>query len=163
MQSFKSATFEDSHIECTEGVSTSNLAIDEEIGFSQIGSTLPNSSGPISHTINSNLSCLINTDSVEIESLEGNTRELDEPLHDAGLPFSKTILDRGELGKLTFPIGMDTERFEISVLIEIRSFTPIRWHGGLGIRNDGTLFGVERREHARCVPGIVDLNQFDRQ
>ena len=155
-------TFADSQVESTERVSTGNFTINEEIVLPELGGTLPNSGRPGSHTVHGDLSCLIDTDSVEIESFEGDTRELDEPLHNAGLPLSQTILHGGELAELTHPIGVDTEGLEITVLIEIRSLAPVRGHGSCGIRDDGTIFAKERGEHARCVPGIVDLNQFDR-
>jgi len=55
---------------------------------------------------------------------------------------------------------VDTEGFEITVLIEIRSFASIGGHGSFGIRDDGTIFAKERGEQARCVPGIVDLKSI---
>ena len=119
----------DSQVECTEGVSTSDFTVDEEIVLSEVGGALPNSGRPGSHTVYSDLSCLIDTDGVEIESFEGDTRELDEPLHDSWLPFPQTILHGGELAELTLPIGVDTEGFEITVLIEIRGLASIRGNG----------------------------------
>jgi hypothetical protein len=72
-------------------------------------------------------------------------------------------LHGGEFGELTHPIGVETEGFEIAVLIEIGSFASIRGDGGLGIRDDGAILGIKRGEYARCVPGIVNLNRFGRQ
>ena len=46
------------------------------------------------------MSCSIDTDGIEIESLEGETRERGKPVHNNGLPFSETILHGCELGEL---------------------------------------------------------------
>jgi len=159
----KDATLADSHVKCTEGVSTGNLTADEEIVLSHLGSARSDTSGPDSHSIDCDLSCLIDTNAIEIESLEGETGELYKPLHDMGLPFFETVLDGGKLGQLTHPIWVDTEGFEISVLIEVGSFASVRRYFCGGILEDRAIFEIERGEYARCVPGIVDLNQTDRQ
>ena len=159
----KNSTLADSQVECTERVATGDFTIDEEIVLSKGGGAFPDSSSPGSHAVYGDLGRLVDTDSVEIESFDGETRELDEPFHNVGLPFSQTILYGGKLAELTLPIGMDTEGFKITELVEIRSPAAIGRYGGCGIRDDGTIFAIERGEHARCVPGIVDLNQFNRQ
>ena len=48
---------------------------------------------------------------------------------------------------------MDTKGLEISVLIKIRSFAPVRRHGGGGgTVEDRSIFDMERGEHAlRCI------------
>jgi len=158
MRDSQNLTFADSQVECTERVSTSNFTIDEEIVLPKFAGTLSDTRSPYGHTVHGDLSGLVDTDSVEIEGFDGDTRELDEPLHDSGLPFSQTILHGGELAELTHPIGVDTKRFKITVLIEIGSLASVRGHGSCGIRDDGTIFSIERGEHARCVPGIVNLN-----
>lgn len=158
MHGFKRLTIADSQVECTKGVSASNLTGDEEIILSQLCSTLSDSSSPSSQRVDCDLSCLIDTNAVEIESLEGETCELDEPLQDMGLPFFETILHGSELGELTHPIGMYTEGFKISVLIKVGSFASIRGHFGSRILKHCAIFEIERGEHTRRVPRIVDLN-----
>ena len=70
-------TFADSQVKGTERVSTGNFTIDEEIVLPELVATLPNSGRPGSHTVYGDLCCFIDTDSVEIEGFEGDTRELD--------------------------------------------------------------------------------------
>ena len=68
------------------GCSTSTFTVNEEIVLSEVGCALPNSGRPCSHTVYSDLSRPIDTDGIEIESFEGDTRELDEPFHGPWLP-----------------------------------------------------------------------------
>lgn len=75
--------------------------------------------------------CQSRPESVETESFGGNPGELDKPIHDTVLPFSKTILRGSEL--------------------------TVRGHGSLVTRNNGTLLGIERGEHTRRVPGVAGL------
>ena len=152
--------FANSQIECTEGISTSNLATDEEVILSHIGSALPNSGTPGGKSFNGNLSCLVDTDGIKIESLESETRKVDEPVHDAWLPFSKTILHGGKLAELTLPIGVNTEGFKIPILIEIRGVASVRGHVNF---DNAAIVAIERGEYARLVERIADLNQFYRQ
>ena len=119
MHGLGNVTFADSHVKRTKGVSNRDLAADEEIVLSHLSSTLSDTGSPDSHSVDCDLSSLIDTNTIEIESLEGETRRLDESLHDMGLPFSETILHGGKLGQLTYPVGMDATGFEVSVLIEV--------------------------------------------
>ena len=160
MRRFRDAA--DSQVKRTKRVSTSNFATDEKVGLSQIRSALPDSRSPGGHRVNSNLSSLIDTDGIEIESLDGKTRKLDEPIQHTLLPLSKTILHGSELGQLTHPIRMHTESFKISVLIKVRSLAPIRRDGVSGISQHGTIFEIERGEDTGRVPGIVDLGSRKR-
>ena len=70
------------------------------------------------------MSCSIDTDSIEIESLEGETRERGKPVHNSGLPFSELILNGCELGELMHLIGVNTKGLEISILIESVALHP---------------------------------------
>lgn len=91
--------------------------------LSKLNRVLSNSGRPSGHTVYGDLSCFVNTDSVEIESSKGDTREFDEPLHDTWFPSLQEILHGGELTELT--IGVDAEDPKISVLTKIRSLTSI--------------------------------------
>ena len=66
-------TFANSQIERTEVVSTSNLAIDVEVILSHLGSALPNADSPGGQSSDGNLSCLVDTNGIKIESLESET------------------------------------------------------------------------------------------
>jgi hypothetical protein len=70
------------------------------------------------------MSCSIDTDDIEIESLEDETRERGKPVHNNGLPFSELILHGCELGELMHPIGVNTEGLEISISIESIALHP---------------------------------------
>jgi len=77
MYGLGNVTFADSHVKSTKGVSTSDFTADEGIVLPHLSSTLPDSSSPGSHSVDRDLSCLIDTNTVVIESFEGETREFE--------------------------------------------------------------------------------------
>jgi len=137
----------DSHVETSEGISSSDLSRDVEVGLVEPLSTGSSRVGPISgegdvdcrrgkgvrsaslvdetrERSKLTLSSLIDSDSVDIESLDHQAGELHEVLSNRRLPISETILDGRELGELTLPIRAGGRRDKIAK--SFSSFDPTR-------------------------------------
>ena len=130
----KNKRLRDLQVKRAEGVSTGNLTADKEVVLSHLGGALSDACSPSSQGVDGDLSGLVNTDGIEIESLDSEARKLDEPVQNGLLPLPKTVLDGSELGQLTHPIGMNTESLEISVLIKVRGFASVAGYVSGGIR-----------------------------
>jgi hypothetical protein len=141
-----------SKIKCTKRVPTGDLATDEKVVLSHLGSALSDSGSPGGHGVDGDLSRFIDTNGIEIERFDGETRELDKPLQDSRLPFPKTVLDGSELCELTHPVRMDTESLEISILVKVRSLTSIARGGDVAAAQDVTILKIESGEDAGEVP-----------
>jgi hypothetical protein len=136
------------HVQSTKGVSTGNLTGDDEVVLAEIGGTLLGMRRPFRHVLNSDLSSFIDTDTVDICGLNEQTTVDLDTVSGFAVPFSKTILHRGEFGQLTHPIGEDTECFDITVLIELRGITT-----SLSGIDDTSVVVPESGELTRVVVG----------
>jgi len=74
MHGLGNVTVVDSHAKRNKCVSTSDFTADEEIVLPQLSSALPDTSSPDSHSVNRDLSRLIDTNTVVIESLERHAK-----------------------------------------------------------------------------------------
>lgn len=109
----------DLQIQGSKRVSTSDLTGNEEVVFSNGGGTFTNARGPDRNGVEGNLSGLVDSDGIKVESFQRQTGEMNDFVHDGRLPFSKTVLHGSELGQLTLPVRMDTKGLHITVLVEI--------------------------------------------
>jgi hypothetical protein len=73
--------------------------------------------------LHSDLGGFIDTDTIDVGGFNEQTTVHLDPISSRSIPFSKTILNGGEFGQLTHPIGENTESFDISILIELRGIT----------------------------------------
>lgn len=116
-------------VQGTEGITTRNFTGDEEVFLAKVVSALPGRRSPGSQSVNGDLSGLVDTDGVDIESSDGHAGESGELSHDGRVPFAQTILHGGELGELTLPVGMDTESFHVTILVKVGLETAIGLDG----------------------------------
>ena len=143
-----------SQVEGSKCVATSNLTSYEEIFLPEFGGAISNTRSPYCGSVEGDLSGLIDSNGIKVESLQRQTREMNQPVHDRWLPFSETILHGSELGQLTIPIRMNTKGLHITVLVEVRTPTAICLDGDCG-----AIVLPECREDARSVMFVADLSK----
>lgn len=88
-----------------KSVTTGNFTRNEEIILVELSSTLSSRVGPFSHEVNSDLSSLVDTNTINIECFNGETTKTLQLGGCVRAPFSKTVLDGSEFGELSLPIG----------------------------------------------------------
>ena len=137
-----------------EIVATSDFTANVEVLLAQRGSACTSSFSPSRERVDGDLRRLVDTDGIDVEGSDRHARERRKLSHDVGFPLAETVLDGCELGQLTLPIGVDTERLHVSVLIEFgRSATasPARVILSAIVLPEGW-------QNARGVNRIIDLN-----
>lgn len=139
-------------VQGSKGVPTSDLASDEEIIFSEFGSTFSDTCTPYRGSIESNLGGLVDSNGIKVQSFQRQTSEVDQSVHYGRLPFSETILDGSELGQLTIPVRVNTKGLHVTILIEVRGSTTICCDG-----DNGAVILPESREDTRTVTVVADL------
>lgn len=92
-------------VQSTKSVTTGDFTRNEEIVLVELPSTLPGRVGPFSHEVNSDLSSFVDTDTINIERFDGETTKTFQFGSGVRTPFSETVLDGGEFGELSLPIG----------------------------------------------------------
>jgi len=85
-------------IQRAKSIATSNFTRDIEILLAELGGTLPSRGRPLRQSVNSDLGRFIDANGVYIKSLNDHARKNLKLSHDAGFPFTKTVLHRCELG-----------------------------------------------------------------
>ena len=116
----------DVHVKRAKGIATGDLARDEKIRLVVFGGTGSGAGRPGCESVEGNLGCFIDTNSIDIEGLDGQTGKDFDSGHDVWTPFTKTVLNGGEFGQLALPIGVDTKGLHVTELIEIGKQATVR-------------------------------------
>jgi hypothetical protein len=99
-------------VKTSERVASGDFSSDEEVRLADLSRALSGVSRPGSAPLDGELGRLVDSDAVDVERLDGEAREDLNLGHDLGRPLSESILDRGELGELSLPIGAERKGFE---------------------------------------------------
>ena len=110
-------------VDCTVGVSVDDLAWNEEVGLSDLRSTLPNTIRKVPQRINGNLHCFVHSKSVDIQTFDPHTGEMNNFVKDTWSPISKAVLDSAEFGKLFLPLRIDSKCSSVAELIKLAIHT----------------------------------------
>ncbi|TLS22253.1 uncharacterized protein PpBr36_10072 [Pyricularia pennisetigena] len=106
-------------VDGSQHVAGGDLADHQEVVLAHLLGTLTHGGAPLGLRVERHLHGLVDTVAVKVQHLDGQARKYLEPRHDGRLPLAETVLDRGELGQLTLPVGEDTKRFDVSILVKV--------------------------------------------